>query len=106
MKLEDELYQHLIDIVSCNPTMIYTNLIYVVTELMRFVENFNASGFDKKTFIIESIRKFLINNNMNSPETDSILNTICPELIEILLLVDKRRIIIRKKLNCFFPWCN
>ena len=43
---------------------------------------------------------------MNTEETDVILDTVCPELIDILLLVDKRKIIIRKKLNCFLPFCN
>ena len=37
--------------------------------------------------------------------TDLVLDTVCPELIDILLLVDKRKIVINKKMNCFFPWC-
>ena len=104
-KLEEEIYEHLKLIISDDSNMIYTNLIYVITELMKFVETFNMEGFDKKQFIIDSIKKFLTYQKMNSPETDFILDTICPELIDILLLVDKRKIIIKKKLNCFIPWC-
>ena len=73
---------------------------------MKFVENFNLEGVDKKSLIIQSIKKFLIYENMSSNEIDIILNKVCPELIDILLLVDKRKIIIRKKLNCFIPWCS
>jgi hypothetical protein len=104
--LEDTLFEHIKDIVSDNPDMIYTNLIFVITELMKFIENFNTDSFDKKGLIISSIKKFLEYEKMKSEETDIILDTICPELIEILLLVDKRKIIIRKKLNCFLPFCN
>jgi len=104
--LEGEIYEHLKLIISDDLNMIYTNLIYVITELMKFVETFNMEGFDKKKFIIDSIKKFLIYQKMNSPETDFILDTVCPELIDVLLLVDKRKIIIRKKLNCFIPWCS
>lgn len=104
--LIDEIFEHVKDIVAENPDMIYTNLVYVITELMKFVDNFNTDGFDKKELIITSIKKFLEYEKMNSEETDIILDTVCPELIEILLLVDKRKIIIRKKLNCFFPLCN
>ena len=106
LNLEDTLFEHIKDIVSDNPDMIYTNLIFVITELMKFIENFNTDGFDKKGLIISSIKKFLEYEKMKSEETDIILDTICPELIEILLLVDKRKIIIRKKLNCFLPFCN
>ena len=105
LKLEEEIYDHLKLIISDDLNMIYTNLIYVITELMKFVETFNMEGFDKKQFIIDSIKKFLIYQKMDSHETDFILDTICPELIDILLLVDKRKIIIGKKLNCFIPWC-
>ena len=105
LNLEEEIYEHLKLIISDKPDMIYTNLIYVITEMMKFVETFYMEGFDKKEFIIESIKKFLIYQNINSPETDFILDTICPELIDILLLVDKRKIIIGRKLNCFIPWC-
>ena len=106
LNLEDTIFEHLKDIVSENPDMIYTNLIFVIKELMKFVENFNSKGFDKKDLIIKSIKKFLEYEHMNTEETDVILDTVCPELIDILLLVDKRKIIIRKKLNCFLPFCN
>lgn len=106
LKIQDEIVEHLKLIISDNPEMLTTNLIYVITELMKFVETFNMEGFDKKEFIIASIKKFLVYSNLDTEEFNFILDKICPELIEILLLVDKRKIIIRKKLNCFIPWCS
>jgi hypothetical protein len=72
---------------------------------MKFVETINTEDFDKKSLIIKSIKMFLEYKNLNSPETELVLDTVCPELIDILLLVDKRKIVINKKMNCFFPWC-
>jgi hypothetical protein len=105
LQIEDELYEQLKLLITDDKNMIITNLIYIITQLMKFVENFNMDGMDKKTLIIETIKKFLKYENMNSEEIDIILDKVCPELIDILLLVDKRKIIIRKKLNCFIPWC-
>ena len=106
LQIKDEIYNQIVSIISGNKEMIYTNLIYIITELMKFVENFNLEGLDKKTLIIISIKKFLLNENIGTSEIDVILDTICPELIDILLLVDKRKIIIRRKIRCFIPWCS
>ena len=103
--IQNNILEHLKLIISGNTNMIFTNLIYIITELMKFVETIDTKDFDKKSLIIETIKQFLKSQNLNSSETDTILDTICPELIDILLLVDKRKIVIRKKLNCFFPWC-
>ena len=105
LQIEDELFEQLKLLVTDDKNIIITNLIYIITQLMKFVENFNMEGIDKKTLIIETIKKFLKYENMNSEEIDIILDKVCPELIDILLLVDKRKIIIRKKINCFIPWC-
>ncbi len=72
---------------------------------MKYVETINTEDFDKKKLIIETIREFLKAQNMLTPETETFLETICPELIEVLLLVDKGKISIKKKFNCFVPWC-
>ena len=106
LNIAEDIYDHLKLIITDNPDMIYTNLTYVITELMKFVETFNMEGFDKKEFIIMSIKRVLNEMNISSSSTDIIIDKICPELIDILLLVDQRKIIIRKKLSCFIPWCS
>ena len=105
LSIQLKMLEHLKLIISDNPEMLYTNLIHIVTELMKYVETINTEDCDKKTLIIKSIKTFLEYQKMNSPETDLILDTICPELIDVLLLVDKRKIVFKRKLNCFLPWC-
>ena len=82
------------------------NIIFIVTELMKFIDNFELKGEDKKQLIISSIQSFLITENVNESTINFIVNTVCPELIDILISVDKRSITIKKKISCFFPWCS
>jgi hypothetical protein len=105
LKIQLNMLEHLKLIVSDNPEMIYTNMIHIITELMKYVETINTEDLDKKTLIIKSIKTFLEYQKLNSSETDLILDTVCPELIDVLLLVDKRKIVFKRKLNCFLPWC-
>jgi len=105
LSIQLSMLEHLRLIISDNPEMIYTNIIHIITELMKYVETINTEDLDKKTLIIKSIKTFLEYQKMNSPETDLILDTVCPELIDVLLLVDKRKIVFKKKFNCFLPWC-
>jgi hypothetical protein len=105
LEIQNNILGHLKLIISDKPDMIYTNLIYIITDLMKYVETINTEDFDKKKLIIETIREFLKAQNMLTPETETFLETICPELIEVLLLVDKGKISIKKKFNCFVPWC-
>jgi hypothetical protein len=100
LKLEQEIYDHLVQLISGDKSTIYTNLVYIITELMKFVQNYEADEDDKKDLIISSIKLFLKNENLDSPETDIILDTVCPELINILTLVDQRKIIIKSKIKC------
>ena len=82
------------------------NIIFIITELMKYIDNFDLSGEDKKTIIISSIKSFLIHEKINEQDINFIVNTVCPELIDILISVDKRDITIKKQEICFLPWCS
>ena len=82
------------------------NIIFIVTELMKYIDNFELKGEDKKTLIISSVKSFLTSEKVDDPTIKFIVNTVCPELIDILISVDKRNITIRKKIACFFPFCS
>lgn len=82
------------------------NIIFIITELMKYIDNFDLSGEDKKTMIISSIKSFLIDEKINEQDINFIVNTVCPELIDILISVDKRDITIKKQISCFLPWCS
>ena len=82
------------------------NIIFIVTELMKYIDNFDLKGGDKKQLIISSIKSFLVSEKVKQGTIDFIVNTVCPELIDILVSVDKRNITIQKKVSCFFPFCT
>jgi len=82
------------------------NIIFIITELMKYIDNFDLSGEDKKNIIISSVKTFLTNEKINEQDINFIVNTVCPELIDILISVDKRNITIKKKISCIFPWCS
>ncbi len=82
------------------------NIIFIITELMKYIDNFDLSGEDKKNIIISSIENFLRNEKINEQDVNFITKTVCPELIDILISVDKRNITIKKKISCVFPWCS
>jgi hypothetical protein len=82
------------------------NIIFIITELMKYIDNFEINGEDKKNIIISSVKTFLKNEKINEQDVNFIVNTVCPELIDILISVDKRNITIKKKISCTFPWCS
>jgi hypothetical protein len=95
--IEDKILYHL-KLITLSSMDISTNIIFIVTELMKFIDNYNLKGIEKKNIIISTIKKFL--EDENYPNKDYITNTICPELIDILISIDKRKIIIRKNISC------
>ena len=79
---------------------ISSNIIFIITELMKFIDNYHIKGQDKKKVIVMTIKRYL--EDENYPNIDYIVNTICPELIDILVNVDKRKITIKKRISCCF----
>ena len=103
--IENKIYNHL-KIILSSKSINANNIIYIVTELMKFIEIFRIKGVDKKTIILATLRKFLTDEKYSAEQIDFIINIICKELIDILISIDKRKITIRKNFSCFIPWCN
>lgn len=103
--LETKLYYHLKLLTYTDPFSITKNIIYIITELMKFVNNFDIPGVDKKNNIITALKQFLEEQGIDSNEIKYIIDVICPELIDILVSIDKRKIIIKKKLFGCLPIC-
>jgi hypothetical protein len=103
--IENKIYNHLKIIISTK-SINSNNIVYILTELMKFIEIFKIKGVDKKTIILATLKKFLIDENYKEEEIDFIINKICNEFIDILISIDKRKITIKKKFSCFIPWCN
>ena len=103
-KKENQLLYHLKFLLSVGDVSLSGNMIYIVTQMMKFVEKFNLNGDEKKKLILSTLEKYLYNVDLQLGEKhDYILSTICPELIDILISVDSRKIKIRKQFKCF-PW--
>lgn len=103
--IEEKLYYHLQLMLSMDHINIINNIIFIVTELMKFIDNYNIKGIDKKQIILNILNKTLVELNASEQDIKLLLDTLVPELIDILISIDKRRIIIKKKLSCFLPWC-
>jgi hypothetical protein len=100
-KKEQELLYHLKFLLSIGKTSLSTNMIYIVTEMMKFVEKYNLNGLEKKDLIISTLKTYLYSVDIHLANQDYLLSTICPELIDVLISVDSRKIKIRKNFNCF-----
>ena len=105
--LDNKLFYHLKLLLSVDDSInMSSNIIHIVTELMKFVDHFHLNGKDKKSMIIKTIHKYLLYSDNVVDNIDYLINTICPELIDILVSIDQRKIKIKQKMNCFVPWCS
>jgi len=99
---EKQLLYHLKFLLSIGNVSLSGNMIYIITEMMKFVEKFSLNGEEKKELILSTLKKYIYNvEDFHLTEQDYILTTICPELIDILISVDSRKIKIRKQFKCF-----
>ena len=106
IEIENKLFNHLGFLLSNDGISIMNNIVHVVTELMKFIDNFFIKGGDKKEIILTTLKKYLISENYDEQSINLIIDVVCPELIDILVSVDKRKIMIKKRLSCIFPWCS
>jgi hypothetical protein len=103
------LYEQLCDILG-NKTINTENIVKVLTELMKCVDNYpHLCGEAKKELVIRVIKRVVENNVI---EEDNLLavfvDIFIPSIIDSLMLVEKRDIIIKsrkKQKFCFFPFC-
>ena len=73
------------------------NIIFLIAEMMKFIDQFQICGKDKKTLVITSLQIFLDSENFSEDEYNLIVDVICPELIDILISVDKHETRLRNQ---------
>ena len=105
------LHQENCDIENCtiNPdTLLVLTTVDIVAKFYKKanIDNFFIKGGDKKEIILTTLKKYLISENYDEQSINLIIDVVCPELIDILVSVDKRKIMIKKRLSCIFPWCS
>lgn len=91
--IESKVYYHL-KLITLQTIDIKSSIVIIVTELMKFINNFDLDDTTKKNIIISSMRQFLTDKEEENIEY--IVDYIIPELIDVLDSVDKRKITIVK----------
>ena len=105
MEIEKKIYYHLNLITSSSTCELNKNIIYIIIDLIKFLENFNLPGKIKKQLCIKTLETFL--NEKKYIHTNYIKKIICPDLIDILNSIDKRKITLKHHLSsCFFPFMS
>lgn len=81
------------------------NIIFIIVEMIKFIDQFQICGKDKKTLVITSLQIFLDSEHFSEDEYNLIVDVICPELIDILISVDKHETKLRNQssISCC-PW--
>jgi hypothetical protein len=84
---------------DCTPN-IDKNIVTVILEHMKCMEQFNLTGIEKKTIVMNSIETILKNNDIQDPSGFILL--ISSQLIDTFIAFDKDKInITEKKPSCF-----
>ena len=103
LEIEKQIYYHLNLITMQDKYDINKNIFYIILDLIKFIENFKLKGENKKKILIKTLHTFL--KEKNYIHTEYLIQLICPSLIDILISIDKRKIILKKQLNsCIFPF--
>jgi hypothetical protein len=83
------------------------NIVFLIVEMIKFIDQFLISGDDKKSLLIESLKICLESENFSENEYNLIVDVVCPELIDILISIDRHETKLTKQsISCCFvnPW--
>lgn len=84
------------------------NILYILVELMKFIDNFNIENLDKKKLIIYCLKKFIYQNTdcvENKSEIKTLIDTFIDDLIDISISIATKKIKLKRKNSIFFPIC-
>ncbi len=87
-----------------------TNVILITTNLMQIVEEYpGLKGEQKKTLIIDVLKRFVIDNLNDTEETFvlTFIDSVLPYVIDTIISVDKKEIAVKmkKSFKVCFPSC-
>jgi hypothetical protein len=105
--MENKLLYHLV--VLLQDQQINTDtLMYIIVELMRFMNNYDIKGEDKKSYILYILEKFIDTNEdyiENKEDIKKFIYTFSNEFINITSAISDKKLRIKVKKSCFFPLC-
>ncbi len=98
-----DLCHHLEVVCDSNPDIFQTDFIYVVIEMLRFVQRYSMD-IDKSISLIKSSMEIhLKNNNKFTPEMQFLISTITSDLVNTLILIETRKLTLTHTFKGCFP---
>jgi hypothetical protein len=105
--LENKLLYHLIVLLQ-EQKLSKDNLLYIIVELMKYINNFDVKGTDKKSFILYILRNFIDTNEddiENKEDMKRFLTIFSNDFVDIVSAISDKKLRIKIKKSCFFPLC-
>lgn len=105
--VENKLLYHLIVLLQ-EQKLSKDNLLYIIVELMKYINNFDVKGTDKKSFILYILRNFIDTNEdeiQNKEDMKRFLTIFSNDFVDIVSAISDKKLRIKLKKSCFFPLC-
>ena len=105
--LENKLLYHLIVLLQ-EQKLSKDNLLYIIVELMKYINNFDVKGTDKKSFILYILKNFIDTNEddiQNKEDMKRFLTIFSNDFVDIVSAISDKKLRIKLKKSCFFPLC-
>ena len=93
-----------LSITLANSNFSGNKVLYIIIDLMKFINNYNIESSDKKTIILKLLKN--TENIFNFDDnTKYFIENISSELIDIIVSIDKQNISLKNLESCFLPLC-
>ena len=102
---ENKLLYHLILLLQ-DQKINNETLMYIVVELMKYMNNYQIKGKDKKNSILFILKNFINTNNNDISNKEDILifiDKFLDEFVNIISAISDKKIRIKQKASCFIP---
>jgi hypothetical protein len=83
------------------------NIMYIIIEMMKFIDNYYIKNVDKKELVIYGIKKFMNINQEQVEEFQDIIfliNKFIGDIIDIAISIDSKKTKIKNIKSCFIPF--
>lgn len=105
--IENKLLYHLIILLQ-DQKLKKDTLLYIIVELMKYINNFDIKGEEKKSSILYILTHFIDTNDddiENKEDMKKFLSIFSNNFIDIISAISDKKIRIKLKKSCFFPLC-
>lgn len=95
-----ELYFHLKILCSRNEEILKDRFIYIIAELLRLITPYKLTDINNKRLIIMTIKLLIENEHIASDNLNITIDFILNDVIDVMILIDRRKIKIKERLSC------